>query len=1586
MLSSYGRTSLKSSLCFYVQRSNPTPAASTSTCTTTAIPSVSTPNRATRTVTRALTPPELDVFEEEAPLVLKNFLKDVEDRRATTEKGMRLKLDHEVGDWVRTHYEVVSERFPGMLELTDDILIVTFPMLMHQFLVVVINDAIINAKLYREVYIKENIDYPLQGGGSKNLDCAIFAQNPEKDLKDLWPRFIFKIAFADSGRKCLRDLLKSLLCIRHKMLIGGGLAIKVFRNAKGEITKVVWHLVSFILDATQQLTSTKHRDMEPFQLYTKLPHPPNVKGKSIQSEGEQADIGDDVKANVGTKFQTYHDTNSLGARYYTDAVLIDAGVIDKNSLSPEYDVILNSNFLVGPDRKPLCLPAKAIWVEAMSKILKSMADAAWHKVPIPEGFNIDSLKNASAQKYGQHIKILVLIRAMDIACKFVHVPSHGFYPKFSKPLELDTRTKNFLNRLDKWPDKLESMRLNLRMSDETNLVPLPPLTPNVTPTDNIIHGDICILAAHWKHDSMKQWVKLLSVLEGVVFHIHLLTHHGGIEKLALWKSFIHTNYDHPDIPRIVQDDDTMKRFIWQLGKWKQAFATAVVISPLILITGQGLGQTPSAAAALQVRGRILVPLDQRARIGNLSGKVRPLVTAYEEDEEEEENWFTHTVNRVQHKGIVGFQVRLAQENKDWLAKRKDITGYPDISLPRYRRLQALSVFTDHPMFPSPKRHYYECTDLDNKDLLPFPVADAATICPLLTYHVEFWGYCHYQETWPNLPVKPVMIHTIRTQDLVVSGALAVLVSDDQKGKSMFDLIEEERRQHEAKAVKELNSQWRRMLLEATLLSWNSAKPLSATNSKRARPISFVEEMFVASKRPKLEHDSTRSLRPIVLPLVYSTAAKKLEEDDRATIEGWNKCIVANEDDTPRWYNPNRVRDSMICVLDWDTDAPLWIPWSWSLSSLTRVGDLDAPWEVQDHQRQTDPEKRDDINVAMSFRELFSEGQGVETIPYLTFSVHRTAFDQTKDLPRDLFPQEFPKWAMTWSLVSTHGAITYIHSDSQGVGTAIRVLTGQKLWYIFRRIYTKPNDSRTDEYLQEWEPGFIPDPKDWDTEVVLLELGTIFFMCPDTHHVVITIENPIVVGEHFYACPTLSRSVAGYVHTAMLDFSITNILHLELRPLLLRMMCYFSQNIRSKNTLASDIPNIYCREGFLDLIALGNLCLFASVLNVNPKEGKHAVMVAVTAYKALLQWASRNLSLIMWGKVEGTSESDEEEEGTLESDEQDILLCIDPADFSRNSVAHFARSLILYALKVKDERQDDIFLLDIGELRKMWNSIEFTDFDSEHEEEDNDDDQDEESTINVSNTDVMNTDVNLGGGEASFALIPASGISEALTVNMSDNAVMDVDEAEALLSSIPVISMSQQSALKVNNPNAMDCDNKMGVGTAKVEGIDPTYEKLYSSDPWTIEELLPVDVTKTFLGVVPHHIGNDYWVILMINIHDKRIYLLDGVKHDGWQKQHGDIMKSYGVMFDKSADSKKSGSIGLLILYIEDEAYFHHTDHYKVPKYSSIDSSVFCALFAWLLITQTILPATDAPFWKSNIAGAAFRLELIHFLKHINTMP
>ncbi len=52
--------------------------------------------------------------------------------------------------------------------------------------------------------------------------------------------------------------------------------------------------------------------------------------------------------------------------------------------------------------------------------------------------------------------------------------------------------------------------------------------------------------------------------------------------------------------------------------------------------------------------------------------------------------------------------------------------------------------------------------------------------------------------------------------------------------------------------------------------------------------------------------------------------------------------------------------------------------------------------------------------------------------------------------------------------------------------------------------------------------------------------------------------------------------------------------------------------------------------------------------------------------------------------------------------------------------------------------NDIFLLDIGELRKMWNSIEFTDYDSEREEEDDDDDQEGKSSQRDRSTLIRNS--------------------------------------------------------------------------------------------------------------------------------------------------------------------------------------------------------------------------------------------------------
>lgn len=72
------------------------------------------------------------------------------------------------------------------------------------------------------------------------------------------------------------------------------------------------------------------------------------------------------------------------------------------------------------------------------------------------------------------------------------------------------------------------------------------------------------------------------------------------------------------------------------------------------------------------------------------------------------------------------------------------------------------------------------------------------------------------------------------------------------------------------------------------------------------------------------------------------------------------------------------------------------------------------------------------------------------------------------------------------------------------------------------------------------------------------------MRPNTHHTVITLEKYIVSGQHFYVSSCIEDTVVGFVHTCVWDFFITNVVHNELCPLLLRMMCYFAQVICSSS--------------------------------------------------------------------------------------------------------------------------------------------------------------------------------------------------------------------------------------------------------------------------------------------------------------------------------------------------------------------------------------------------------------------------------------
>ena len=80
----------------------------------------------------------------------------------------------------------------------------------------------------------------------------------------------------------------------------------------------------------------------------------------------------------------------------------------------------------------------------------------------------------------------------------------------------------FLKRLDGWTQKLTEISTSLRIYNEKKVAPLVPLQPTTMGNNEILHKDICLLANHWKHESAKNWLKVLCVLDGVAFHIRLL--------------------------------------------------------------------------------------------------------------------------------------------------------------------------------------------------------------------------------------------------------------------------------------------------------------------------------------------------------------------------------------------------------------------------------------------------------------------------------------------------------------------------------------------------------------------------------------------------------------------------------------------------------------------------------------------------------------------------------------------------------------------------------------------------------------------------------------------------------------------------------------------------------------------------------------------------------------------------------------------------------------------------------------------------------------------------------------------------------
>ncbi|KAK0467343.1 uncharacterized protein EV420DRAFT_1474663 [Desarmillaria tabescens] len=361
------------------------------------------------------------------------------------------------------------------------------------------------------------------------------------------------------------------------------------------------------------------------------------------------------------------------------------------------------------------------------------------------------------------------------------------------------------------------------------------------------------------------------------------------------------------------------------------------------------------------------------------------------------------------------------------------------------------------------------------------------------------------------------------------------------------------------------------------------------------------------------------------------------QDDKETVLGWQACA---HDSLTCWHGKSiNDRECMVAHVSASQLAARGVslqallqtkqvfvtsmeessPWEWDIDSMKKIGNVDVPWEVQGGYAEPLVECLSDIlfkTILPGARKTWSftsngdrESKGlvlnalylpraerllVETPHAEPVMSQSIAFDQTREVPTDIFNNHYPKDATCFALASTMATFSYIHHDGMSVRTVIQVLTGKKIWFFFCRVACCIQDTHVDEFMNDWVPGFIPDPTEWEAEVVVLEPGTVLFMCPNTHHAVITLKNCIVLGQHFYMMSCIQDTVAGQVICGPTGWQGSDV----------------------------HVPDISTQLGLLDVIALGNFCIFALALNGECKEPtKDGVHLAITSYKDIIRFAT-----------------------------------------------------------------------------------------------------------------------------------------------------------------------------------------------------------------------------------------------------------------------------------------------------------------------------------------------------------------------------
>ncbi|KAK0434393.1 uncharacterized protein EV420DRAFT_1654048 [Desarmillaria tabescens] len=384
----------------------------------------------------------------------------------------------------------------------------------------------------------------------------------------------------------------------------------------------------------------------------------------------------------------------------------------------------------------------------------------------------------------------------------------------------------------------------------------------------------------------------------------------------------------------------------------------------------------------------------------------------------------------------------------------------------------------------------------------------------------------------------------------------------------------------------------------------------------------------------------------------------------------------------------RFRDHNILVVGATTSQI-----TWTLSSLSKIGNPDANRDFQDHQGQGH-------DMRLSLRELHEESQeneglilSVLRLPcrtqdlhplQLIFSSDMGVFKQMSVNTERIFQTEgYPASATHFWYVATKSAIDRIKPYCLGVCTVIQVHCGRQLWYLFQ-CRVKKRDKLIHAY-HDWDSDFVNDPKQWKAEVVVLEPGNVLFIQPGTLHAVVTLENSIVRGQHFYTTTTLSKTVSGWVDTYIHGVEIERVLYFQLRDLLFRLILYLEDGLNT-DSIENDSSKfkVNTAEGLLDIVALGNLLLslpaldIVAIFDAHKPDAYGPLSEGRQAYFDIIYRLQEQYSLILFPDTPLAHDAF--------TKPLDSLVSLHIADFAKTSAIHFAWSLILSTRKAQGWRK------------------------------------------------------------------------------------------------------------------------------------------------------------------------------------------------------------------------------------------------------------------------------------------------------------